>query len=56
MTKIWKTLQLTKKLDIFFDQKLLFTYPLASIKAVQATGEAFSPKKRTSSTAKLEIS
>jgi hypothetical protein len=32
------------------------TYPLASIKDVQATGEAFSPQKRTSSTSKHEIS
>jgi hypothetical protein len=32
----------------FLDQKLQFT--LASIKDVQATGEAFSPQKRTSST------
>jgi hypothetical protein len=28
---------------IFFDQKLQFTYPEASIKDVKATGEAFSP-------------
>jgi hypothetical protein len=34
----------------FLDQKLQFTYPLASIKDAQATGEAFSPQKRTSST------
>ncbi len=31
-----------------FDQKLQFTYPLASIKGVQAIGEAFSPQKGTS--------
>jgi hypothetical protein len=31
---------------------LQFTYPLASIKDSQATGEAFSPQKRTSSTSK----
>ncbi len=36
----------------FLDQKLLFTYPQASIKDTQATGEAFSPQKRTSSTSK----
>jgi hypothetical protein len=35
---------------LFFDQKLQFTYPLASLKDVKATGEAFSPQKRTSST------
>jgi hypothetical protein len=40
----------------FFDQKLQFTYPLASIKDVQATGEVFIPQKRISSTSKLEIS
>jgi hypothetical protein len=34
----------------FLDQKLLFTYPKASIKDAQATEEAFSPQKRTSST------
>jgi hypothetical protein len=35
---------------------LPFTYPLASIKDAQATGEAFSPQKRTSSTSKYENS
>jgi hypothetical protein len=55
MTKNWEKLQL-KKNFIFFYQKLQFTYPLASIKDVQATGEAFSPQKRTSSTSKHEIS
>jgi hypothetical protein len=44
-----------KKIGYLFDQKLLFTYPLASIKAVQATGEAVSPKKRTSSTANMKF-
>jgi hypothetical protein len=29
----------------FFDQKLQFSYPYASIKDAQATGEAFSPQK-----------
>ncbi len=33
-----------------------FAYPLASIKDSQATGEAFSPQKRTSSTSKDENS
>jgi hypothetical protein len=33
-----------------------FTYPLASLEDVQATGEAFSPQKRTSSTLIHEIS
>ncbi len=31
----------------FLDQKLQFPYPYASIKDAQATGEAFSPQKRT---------
>ncbi len=33
-----------------------YTYLQAYIKDVQATGEAFSPQKRTSSTSKDEIS
>ncbi len=41
-------------LDLF-DQKLQFTYTYASIKDVQATGEAFSSQKKTSSTSKNEI-
>jgi hypothetical protein len=44
-----------KNLIFSFDQKLQFTYPLATIKDVQATGEAFSPQKRTSSTSKHKI-
>jgi hypothetical protein len=40
---------------IFFYQKLQFTYPQASIKDAQATGEAYSPQKRTSSNSKHEI-
>jgi hypothetical protein len=40
----------------FLDQKLQFTYPYASIKDAQATGEAFSLQKRTSSTSKHENS
>jgi hypothetical protein len=35
---------------------LQFTYPKASIKDAQATGEAFSPQKRISSTSKDENS
>jgi hypothetical protein len=35
---------------------LQFTYPHASIKDAQATGEAFSPQKRISSTSKHENS
>jgi hypothetical protein len=47
--KIKNNLLLQKKLFIL-DQKQQFTYPLASIKNFQATEEAFSPQKRTSST------
>jgi hypothetical protein len=50
--KIGKNLQV--KNTIFFEQILQFTY--ASIKTVQAKGEAFIPQKRTSSTSKHEIS
>jgi hypothetical protein len=37
-------------------EKLRISYPPASIKNVQATGEKFSHQKRTSSTSKHEIS
>jgi hypothetical protein len=40
----------------FIKNYLQFTYPKNSINNVQATKEAFSPKKRTSSTSKHEIS
>jgi hypothetical protein len=36
--------------------KILLVKKIASIKYVQATGEAFSPQERTSSTSKHEIS
>jgi hypothetical protein len=49
MTKIEENVQQ----KIFFLQK--FSYLLASVKDVQATGEAFSPQTRTSSTSKDEI-
>ncbi len=56
MPKIGKIQKFTaeKIYFIFFDQKfsLLIPGPLVSIKDVQATGEAFSPQKRTSSTSK----
>jgi hypothetical protein len=42
--------------EIFLDQKLHYTYPKASIEVAQATGEAYSPQKRKSSTSKHEIS
>ncbi len=34
--------------NLFLDQKLQFTYPYVSIKDIQATGEAFGPKKTPS--------
>jgi hypothetical protein len=42
--------------NLISDQKLLFTYPYASIKDVPVTKEVFSSQKRTSSTSKHEIS
>jgi hypothetical protein len=41
---------------IFFDQKLQFYYPPASVKDALSTGEAFSSQKRTPSTSKREHS
>jgi hypothetical protein len=38
-----------KKMWYYFDQKLQFTYPKASVRDIQAIGETFSPQKRTSS-------
>jgi hypothetical protein len=46
----------TEKDPYFFEKLLKFTYTSASIKEVQATGEAFSLQRRTSSTSKHEIS
>jgi hypothetical protein len=43
------------KAEIFLYQTTI-TYPLASIKDVQVTKEAFSSQKRTSNTSKHEIS
>jgi len=42
MTKNWKKFTAEKNL-YFVDQKLHFTYPKASIKYVQDTGEVFIP-------------
>ncbi len=39
----------------FFDQKLQFTYPYASVKDVQAPGDILLPQKRTSCASKLEF-
>jgi hypothetical protein len=55
MTKNLKKLKAEKICLYFLDQKLQFTYPHASIKDAQATGEAFRPQKRTSSNSKDEI-
>ncbi len=52
MNKNLKKFTAEKKIDMI----LQFTYPYASIKDVQATGEAFSHQKRTSSTSKHENS
>jgi hypothetical protein len=56
MKKIEQKFIAENKIGYFFDKKLQFSYPLASIKDVQATGDAFSPYKRTSSTSKHENS
>jgi hypothetical protein len=53
MTKNLKKLQLENFFIYFCDQKLQLTDPQASQDA-QATGKAFSPQKRTSSTSKNE--
>jgi hypothetical protein len=45
MTKNWRKIT-AEKIKYFFDQKLKFTYPYASVKDVQATGEASCPLKR----------
>ncbi len=50
-TKVWWT-----KTYYFFDLILQFTSPKASTKHFQATGEAFSPQKRTSITSKRAVS
>ncbi len=56
MTKNWeRKIQQKICLKSFFDKKMQFTYPQAFINDVQATGEAFSPPKRPSSTSKDEF-
>jgi hypothetical protein len=52
MTKNWKKFTARIFYLFFFYQKFQFTYPQASLKAAQATGKAFNPQKRTSSTSK----
>jgi hypothetical protein len=44
MTKNFKKIT-AEKIEYFFDKKLQFSGPKASIKDAQATGEAFSPQK-----------
>jgi hypothetical protein len=51
----FKKITAEKKNLIFFDQKLQFTYPLASIKCVKVTEEACSSQKRPSNTSKHEF-
>jgi hypothetical protein len=46
MSKNWKKVTAVKTFLYFLDRKLKFTYPWASIKDAQATGEAISPQKR----------
>jgi hypothetical protein len=55
MTKNRKKITAVKKFNFLFDQKLQFTYSLASIKNVQVTEEAFSSQKRPSNTLKHEL-
>jgi hypothetical protein len=50
-----KKITAEKKNEIFFDQKLQFTYPYASIKYVQVAEETFSSQKRPSNTSKHEL-
>jgi hypothetical protein len=52
MTKHFEKITAEKKLF----KNLQFTFAMAFMKDVQDTGEAFSPQKRTPSTAKLETS
>jgi hypothetical protein len=60
-TRILMTKNYLKKITVeknlhCFDETLQFIYPLASVKDVHATAEAFTAQKRTSSTSKHEIS
>jgi hypothetical protein len=55
ITKIWKKIQWKFIQKLFFSSKLQLTYPWGFIKDVQATGEAFSPQKRTSRTSKMKF-
>jgi hypothetical protein len=55
MTKNWKKFTAEKNLD-FFKSKIAIYLSLGLLKDVRATGEAFVPRKRTSSISKLELS
>ncbi len=55
-SKILKKFTAGKKIIFFFFKNYNLPIPKASIKDSQATEEAFSPQKRTSSTSKHEIS
>jgi hypothetical protein len=53
MNKNWK--KLTPEDFLYFLSEVAIYLSLGSIKDVQATGEAFSPQKRTSRTSKHEM-
>jgi hypothetical protein len=57
----WSAVLMTKHFisqlkKIYFSSKIAISYPQASMKDFQATGETFNPQKRTSSISKHEIS
>jgi hypothetical protein len=54
LMKNWKKLT-AEKFFAFFYENLQFSFPLASMKDIQAAAEAFTPQKRASSTSKHEI-
>jgi hypothetical protein len=56
MTKKRKKFTAEKKLDIFLITNSNLVIPKPPLKDAQATGEAFSPQKRTSRTSKHENS
>ncbi len=53
--KLRKKITSEKKFKFFFDQKLQFTCPQASIKNVQVTEEVFSSQKRPFNTSKHDL-
>jgi hypothetical protein len=56
VTKNCRKYTAEKILNVFFDQKLQFTYPYASIEDVQATEEAFRASKENIQHFKIGIS